>query len=199
MIWNIDSANSRVSFAIRLLSVSTTRGRFTALRGQLHIDEQNPANSWVAAQVDAASIDTRNRLRDAHLRTARFFAVKDYPTISFRSTQVEHIGGQHYRVTGDLTLRGITKPVTFDVEYRGHTPITDTRSKFVAKAEINRLDFGLGQGGGVQLVASPMVAIEVELEAVQPSVEARETVGSISSIKIDKLVCYTGTGDQFKR
>ena len=76
MTWEIDPTHSHVSFAIRVMSVSTTRGRFKALRGRLHIDEQNPTNSWVDAQVEAVSIDTRNKLRDTHLRSAAFFAVK---------------------------------------------------------------------------------------------------------------------------
>src|SRR5207248_6412083 len=116
MTWEIDSTHSHVSFAIRVMSVTTTRGRFKALGGQLHIDEQNPANSWVDAQVEVASIDTRNILRDAHLRSAAFFDVKKYPTITFTSTNVEQVGGQHYQVTGNLTLHGVTRPVTFDVQ-----------------------------------------------------------------------------------
>ena len=97
MILKIDPTCSHVSFAVRVLSVSTTRGRFHALRGHLHIDEQNPANSWVEAEVEAASIDTRNKLRDAHLRSAAFFAVRQYPSITFQSTRVEHVGGQDLR------------------------------------------------------------------------------------------------------
>ena len=101
MIWEIDPAHSQVSFAIRVMSVTTTRGSFNALRGQLHIDEQTPANSWVEAEVDAASINTHNILRDTHLRSNAFFAVKKYSTIAFRSTRVEHIGGSAYTVTGE--------------------------------------------------------------------------------------------------
>ncbi len=115
MIWEIDPAHSQVSFAIRVLSLATTRGRFNRLHGHLHIDEQNPANSWVEAEVDAASINTHNLLRDTHLRSNAFFAVKKYPTIAFKSTRVEHIGGSAYKVTGNLTLLGTTKPITFDV------------------------------------------------------------------------------------
>src|SRR5437764_11609928 len=115
MIWEIDPTHSHLSFAIRVLSVSTTRGRFHALRGHLHIDEQNPANSWVEAEVEAASIDTRNKLRDAHLRSAAFFAVKQYPTITFQSTNVEYAGDQDYKVTGNLTMHGVTRPIVFDV------------------------------------------------------------------------------------
>src|SRR6266581_4002601 len=109
MIWKIDPTHSQVSFAIRVLLVSTTKGRFNALRGHLSIDEQNPANSWVEAEVDAASIDTHKRLRDAHLRSAAFFAVKQYPTITFQSTHVEHVGGQGYKVIGNLSMHGVTK------------------------------------------------------------------------------------------
>src|SRR5579863_10204703 len=111
MIWEIDPIHSHASFSIRVMRVSTTRGRFNALRGHLHIDEHNPANSWVEAEVDAASINTHNILRDAHLRSASFFEVKKHPTIVFRSTNGEHIGGQEYKVTGNLTMLGVTKPL----------------------------------------------------------------------------------------
>ncbi|MFL5667558.1 MAG: YceI family protein [Ktedonobacteraceae bacterium] len=178
MTWEIDPIHSRVSFALRVMGVSTTRGSFNALRGRLHIDEQNPANSWVDAQVEAASIDTRNKLRDAHLRSAAFFDVKRYATITFTSTHVEHGGGQNYRVTGNLTLHGVTRPITFDVHYRGQSSMMDTRAELTAKATINRYDFGLGQGAGVRLAASSMVTIEIDVEAVQQSVERQEGVAT---------------------
>jgi len=174
MIWQIDPTHSHVSFAVRVLSVSTTRGRFHALRGHLHIDEQNPANSWVEAEVEAASIDTRNKLRDAHLRSAAFFAVKQYPTITFQSTQVEHAGGQDYKVTGNLTMHGVTKLIIFDVAYRDQGALRGARTGLRAKASITRTDFGVGRGAAVQLAASSMVTIEIELEAVQQAVEVQE-------------------------
>ena len=174
MNWKIDPTHSHVSFAVRVLSVSTTRGRFHALRGHLHIDEQNPANSWVEAEVDAASIDTHNTLRDAHLRSAAFFAVKQYPTITFRSTHVEHIGGQSYKVTGNLSMHGVIKSITFEVDYRGKSTLMDAHTGLTAKATINRNDFGVGRGAAVQLVASSIVTIEIDLEAVQQAVEVRE-------------------------
>ena len=176
MIWNIDPTHSHVSFAIRVLGVSTTKGRFHALRGDLHIDEQNPANSWVEAEVDAASIDTHNKLRDAHLRSAAFFAVKKYPTIVFQSTHVKRVSGQDYKVTGNLTLHGVTKPVTFDVTYRGQSTIMGAPTSLAAKAKVNRHDFGLGQGMAVQFAASEMATIEIELEAVQTSAQVQEAV-----------------------
>jgi polyisoprenoid-binding protein YceI len=178
MIWKIDPTHSHVSFAVRVLSVSTTRGRFHALRGQLYIDEQNPANSWVEAEVDAASIDTHNKLRDAHLRSAAFFAVKQYPTISFQSTHVEHVDGQGYKVIGNLSMHGVTKPITFDVEYRGQSTLMGARAGLTAKATINRNDFGLGRGAAVQLAASSIATIQIDLEAVQQAVEVREAVAT---------------------
>ena len=174
MIWQIDPTHSHLSFAVRVLSVSTTRGRFHALRGHLHIDEQNPANSWVEAEVDVASIDTHNKLRDAHLRSAAFFAVKQYPTITFQSTHVEHVGGQGYKVIGNLSMLGVTKPITFDVAYRGQSTLMGARTGLTAKATINRNDFGLGRGAAVQLAASSIATIEIDLEAVQQAVEVRE-------------------------
>ncbi|GAC1314434.1 MAG: YceI family protein [Ktedonobacteraceae bacterium] len=174
MTWEIDHTHSRVSFAIRVMSVSTTRGSFKALHGQLHIDEQHPANSWVDAQVEAATIDTRNKLRDAHLRTAAFFDAKKYSTITFMSTRVEHVGGQNYQVTGNLTLHGVTRPITFDVQYRGQTNLMGARTSLSAKAQINRHDFSVGQGAAVRFVASSMVTIELDLEAVQHAVEMQE-------------------------
>ena len=178
MTWEIDSTHSHVSFAIRVMPVSTTRGRFNALHGRLHIDEQHPANSWVDAQVETASIDTRNKLRDAHLRSAAFFGVKKYPTITFTSTHVEHAGGQDYKVTGNLTLHGVTRPITFDVHYRGQSSMMGVRAGLSAWATINRHDFGLGQGAAVRLVASSMVIIEIDLEAIQQLVEVQEAVAT---------------------
>src|SRR5260221_1882873 len=117
MSWEIDAMHSHVSFAVRHLMVSTVRGRFNRMRGQIHIDESHPANSWVEAEVDVATVDTQNEQRDAHLRAADFFEADTYATITFKSTKVEAVFGQEYRVTGEFTLHGVTEAVTFDVEY----------------------------------------------------------------------------------
>jgi polyisoprenoid-binding protein YceI len=175
MNWEIVSPHAHVSFAVRVMSISTTRGHFNALRGKLHIDEQNPSNSWVNAQVEAASIDTGNKLRDAHLRSATFFDVKKYSTITFKSTNIEHAGGQDYQVTGNLTLHGVTRSITFDVHYRGQSSMMGVRAGLSASTTINRLNFGLGQGAAVRLAASSMVTIEIDLEAVQQAVEEHDT------------------------
>jgi polyisoprenoid-binding protein YceI len=176
MIWEIEPTHSQVSFALRVMSVTTTRGHFNTVRGQLHIDEQNPASSWVEAEVDAASIDTQNRLRDTHLRSSAFFAVKKYPTISFRSTRVEHIGGSAYKVTGNLTLLGITKPITFEVEYSGQSAGLNAQASFTAKATINRDDFGLGHGMMVQSAAGKTATVQIAVVAIEKSVKLPETV-----------------------
>jgi polyisoprenoid-binding protein YceI len=175
MIWEIDPTHSQVSFALRVLSITTTRGRFNKLRGQLQIDEQNPANSWVEAEIDAASIHTHNFLRDTHLRSNTFFAVKQYPTISFRSTRVEHVGGSAYKVTGNLTLLGTTKPVTLDVSYSGQSAGLDARAGFTAGVTIDRDDFGLGMGMKVQSAAGKTATVEIALVAVQRSVKVPKT------------------------
>jgi polyisoprenoid-binding protein YceI len=179
MTWEIDPLHSKVSFAIRVLSVTTTRGHFNKLRGQLHIDEQNLASSWVEAEVDAASIDTHNLVRDTHLRSNAFFAVKKYPTIAFRSTRVEHTGGNAYQVTGNLTLLGMTKPVTLDVEYSGRSTEVDARASLTARATLNRDDFGLGRGMIGQSVADKMATVEIALVAVRESVKTPEAKGKV--------------------
>jgi polyisoprenoid-binding protein YceI len=163
----------QVSFAIRVMRVTTTRGRFKTLRGRFHIDEQHPTNSWVEAEVHAASIDTHNGLRDAHLRSDAFFAVKQYPKITFQSTQVAPVGDQTYQVTGKLTLRGVTRPVTFDVTYRGQNALLGAHLS--ASTTINRNDFDVGRGLGVRVAAGALVSIELELEVVQQSSEMQET------------------------
>src|SRR5260221_14481543 len=121
------------------MMVSTVRGHFRVLSGKLEIDEQHPENSWVEAEVDATSIDTRDERRDGHVRSPDFFDAPNYPKITFKSTKVEPEGDHEYRVTGDLTIRDITKRVTFEAEYfffnkapyRMHLPF------FPAKASTN--------------------------------------------------------------
>jgi polyisoprenoid-binding protein YceI len=175
MNWEIDSTHSHVAFAVRVMSITTTRGHFNTFRGKLHIDEQNPANSWVDAQVEAASIDTRNKLRDAHLRSAAFFNVKNYSTITFTSTSIEHVGGQDYQVMGNLTLHGVVRPITFDVHYQGQNSMMGVCAGLSASATINRHEFSLGQGTLVRLAASSMVTIEIDLEPIQQAVEEHDT------------------------
>ncbi|GCE27020.1 polyisoprenoid-binding protein [Dictyobacter alpinus] len=171
MTWTIDASHSHIGFAVRHMVVSTVRGQFNAVRGTLNLDEANLAASWVEAEADAASIDTHDANRDGHLRSADFFDVEKFPKITFKSTNVENDSGD-YKVTGDLTIHGVTKPVTFAVEYSGFVrdPYGLDRAGFSAQTKINRKDFGLTWGpvleaGGA--VVSDEVKINLEFEATQ--------------------------------
>jgi len=171
MAWEIDAAHSQATFSVRHMMISTVKGHFKVLSGHLHIDEQNPANSWVDAQVEAASIDTREERRDAHLRSPDFLDAVNYPTLSFKSTKVEHVSGNEYNVIGDLTIRGVTRPVTFKAEYNGQgkSPWGMQVAALSAVAKINRKDWGLNWNQALEaggwLVADE-VKIEIDLEAV---------------------------------
>jgi len=171
MAWEIDPAHSEAAFTLKHMMFTTIRGHFNVLSGHLHIDEEHPENSWVDAQADAASVDTRDARRDGHLRSPDFFDVQNYPTITFKSNKVEHTGGNEYNVTGDLTMHGVTQPVTFKAEYNGQgkAPHGLQVAGLSAKAKINRKDWGLNwnvalESGGV--LVSENINIEIDLEAV---------------------------------
>jgi polyisoprenoid-binding protein YceI len=170
MAWEIDPSHSQATFSVKHMMISTVKGHFKVLSGHLHIDEQNPANSWVDAQVEAASVDTRDANRDGHLQSPDFFDAASYPTITFKSTKVEPDGDNEYKVLGDLTIRGVTKPVVFKAEYsgQGKDPWGGTRAGLTATTKIDRRDFGLTfnaplESGGV--LVSNDVKIEIDLEA----------------------------------
>ncbi len=152
--------------------VSKVRGQFDKFDGSVYLDGENPANSHVELTIKADSIDTRNPDRDNHLRSNDFLAMKEYPEITFRSTQVEKLDDEHYRVTGDLTIRGVTKPVPVDFEFSGVVvdPWGNQRVGFEGAATINRKDWGVSwnaalDGGGVMV--SDKVNLELEVEAIK--------------------------------
>ena len=172
MAWNIDAAHSQATFSVKHMMISTVRGHFNVLSGKLKIDEAHPENSWVEAEVDVASINTRDPKRDGHLVSPDFFDAAQYPKITFKSTKVEPPGKDEYRVMGDLTIHGVTKQETFHAEYSGQ--LKDLygmqRSAFSVKGSINRKDFGLNwnvalESGGV--LVGEKVNIEIDLAAVQ--------------------------------
>lgn len=170
--WGFDIAHSSVNFWVRHLMVSKVHGRFTKWSGSFEFDEANPAASHVDVQIDAASIDTKEPQRDGHLRSPDFLAVEKHPNITFHSTGVESSSGEGYRLKGDLTIRGVTKPVLLEVEYAGRVkdPWGGERAGFTAKTSINRKDFGLSwnqalEAGGV--VVGDKVEISIEVEAVK--------------------------------
>ncbi|HLH60692.1 MAG TPA: YceI family protein [Ktedonobacteraceae bacterium] len=179
MAWEIDPSHSEASFSVKHMMFATVRGHFNVLSGHLHIDEQHSENSWVEAQVDAASVDTRDERRDGHLKSPDFFDVQNYPTITFKSTKVESAGGNEYNVTGDLTMHGITHPVTFKAEYygTGKNPWGMTVAGLSAKAKINRKDWNLNWNQALETggwLVSDEVTIEIDLEAVQKPEQVAE-------------------------
>ena len=172
MSWEIDATHSQATFSVKHMMISTVRGHFEVLSGKLHIDEEHPDNSWVEAEVDAASINTRDARRDGHLRSPDFFDVEKYPKITFKSTKVTPTGNNEYRVTGNLTMHGVTKEETFHADYSGQ--VKDLyglqRAAFTVKGKINRKDFGLNWNVGLEaggVLVGEDVNIEIDLAAVQ--------------------------------
>lgn len=175
--WQLDSAHSAVEFSARHMMVSSVRGRFDRFSVTLEADERAPEKSSVVARIDAASIDTGQEQRDGHLRSPDFLDVSKYPEIVFKSTKIEKVGGQEYLITGDLTIRGETRPVTLKTELQGIVGnMQGGRSAgFSADAKISRKDWGLSwnvalESGG--LLVSDEIEVHIELEAVQAKVEA---------------------------
>jgi polyisoprenoid-binding protein YceI len=172
--WEIDSSHAVAEFAAKHLMVSTVKGRFGHVEGTLTIDEERPENSEVFVSIDAASVDTREPKRDEHLRSDDFFAVEKYPRITFRSTRIDPVGGAAWKVQGDLTIRGVTRPVVLDAEYEGEIqdPWGSTRRGFTAETRVNRKDFGLNwnmmlEAGGV--LVGDNVKLSLGFEAVRRS------------------------------
>jgi polyisoprenoid-binding protein YceI len=172
MAWELDSAHTQVEFTVKHMMVTTVRGRFTTFGGVLDLDEQHPNASSVNITIQAASVDTGQEGRDTHLRSADFFDVVQYPTITFVSKRFESLGGERYRVTGDLTIHGVTREVPLEVDVEG--PIKDMQGKrraaFSIRGEISRKEFGLNwnvalESGG--WLVSDKVALVVEAEAVE--------------------------------
>jgi polyisoprenoid-binding protein YceI len=167
--WEVDRSHSSVEFVVRHLMVSKVRGRFGEFSGVLHIADV-PEESSVDVVIDAAGIDTRDSGRDEHLRSQDFLDIATYPTLAFRSTGVRQAGGR-WAVDGELTVKGITRPVTLDVEFEGAVanPWGNQVASFTASTEIDREDFGLTwnqalETGGV--LVGRKVRIDLSVEAI---------------------------------
>src|SRR5207302_10937825 len=143
--WAIDPTHSIAEFSVKHLVVTTVKGRFRELDGTIDVNEAQPEASSVTASIDVASVDTNVADRDAHLRSDDFFNADKNPSITFRSTKVERAGETDYKVTGDLTIRDVTKPVVFRVEFEGDIadPWGKRRAAFTATSEISRNEFGV--------------------------------------------------------
>jgi polyisoprenoid-binding protein YceI len=167
--WDLDPVHSHIGFMARHLMVSKVRGRFGQFDVQI-VTADNPVDSSVTVSIDAASVDTGNEQRDDDLRSERFLDAVQHPLITFRSTGVTAAGGDKYKVAGDLTIKGVTKPVTLDVEAGGFgpDPFGGTRAGFSATTEIDRTDFGVSFNAPVPggVMVSEKIQIEIEAEAV---------------------------------
>jgi len=170
--YTIDPAHSRIGFVARHAMVTKVRGSFNEFDGSGSFDAANPANSTLQLTIKAASIDTRNAERDAHLRSNDFFDMDTYPEITFASTSVEQTGDVRFGVTGDLTIKGVTRPVTVDFEYTGSAvdPYGNQRVGFEGSTVVNRKDWGVNwnaalEAGGV--LVSENVTLEFEVSAIR--------------------------------
>ncbi len=175
-LWNIDGAHSSINFSIRHMVVSKVRGRFAKFTGTVNLDDADITRSVVEATIDAASIDTGTAQRDTHLRSPDFFDAEHFPALTFRSTRIEKVDGDRYRVIGQLTIRDVTREVTLDAESGGRArdPWGNERVGFVAKAAIDRKDFGLAwnqalEAGG--FLVGDRVDIELDVQAVNAAAE----------------------------
>lgn len=176
-VYNVDPSHSEVSFQIRHM-VSQVRGRFNDFKGTVNLDPANLAKSSVEFRVKAASIDTASPDRDKHLRAADFFDVEKYPEITFKSTSIKPTGKDAYAVTGDFTMRGVTKKITLPVTFLGsaNDPWGNVRAGFETGTTLDRKDYGMNwntalDNGGV--ILGDDVKIAINLEATKAKAEAK--------------------------
>lgn len=176
--WQVDAAHSGVHFTVRHMVIAKVRGRFTRWTAKLQLDPADLSRSSVEVEIDAKSIDTGEPDRDTHLRSPDFLSADKFPRLEYRSRRVQVLSPDRLRVTGELTIRDVSREVTLDVEYGGlgKDPWGNQRSGFTASTSVNRKDFGLTwnqalETGGV-LVAD-RVDIEIEVEAIQQSAAAK--------------------------
>lgn len=167
--WQIDPVHSAAQFSVRHMGISTVRGAFTKLSGSVQYDAADPSRSSIDVTIDAASVDTRVTMRDNDLRSPNFFDVAKYPTLTFKSKRVEPAGKGMLKVVGDLTIHGVTKEVTLDVEGPS-APMQDPRGNThmgaSATARISRKDFGVS---GAAMMVADEVAITIDVELMKPA------------------------------
>jgi polyisoprenoid-binding protein YceI len=170
--WDFDLSHSSINFHIRHLMVSKVHGRFTTWTGKLELDDEDLTRSQLEVSIDASSIDTREDKRDAHLKSPDFLDVEKFPAITFKSNKITKTGDDEYKVVGDLTIHGVTRPVTLDVEggNRVADPWGGTRTGFSARTSISRKDFGLTwnvalEAGG--FLVGDKLDINLEIEAIK--------------------------------
>jgi polyisoprenoid-binding protein YceI len=168
--YKIDVDHSDIMFKVKHLMISTVSGIFKKFDATLELDEENFENAQVTFEADTESVDTKNEQRDAHLKSDDFFNAEQFPKMTFKSTRVERVAHNEFKLHGDLTIRDITKPIVLDVEYHGQTkdPWGNQRMGFEANGKINRKEFGLKwsavtEAGGLVVADDVKMHLNVEM------------------------------------
>jgi polyisoprenoid-binding protein YceI len=170
--YTIDASHSRIGFVARHAMVTKVRGSFNDFTGSIHLDAANPAASTAQISIDVASIDTRNEQRDGHLRTNDFFDAPTFPKITFKSTSVQQLDDEKFAVTGDLSIKDVTKAITVAFEFAGLAtdPYGNVRAGYEGTATLNRSDYGVSfnaalDTGGV--LVSDKINLELDVSAIK--------------------------------
>ena len=170
--YTIDPAHSTLGFVARHAMVTNVKGKFLDFSGSLHLDGGDPSASTASIDVKMDSIDTGSADRDGHLKSADFFKTDEFPTMTFRSTSAEALGGDDYRITGDLSILGTTKPLTIDLEFNGAAkdPFGNERVGFEGKAEILRSEWGLTWNAALEtggVLVSDKIKLNFDISAIK--------------------------------
>ncbi|MDH6516282.1 polyisoprenoid-binding protein YceI [Streptomyces sp. SAI-208] len=170
--YTIDTAHSSIGFTVRHAMVTNVKGKFNDFSGSLHLDGGDPTASTASIDVKMDSIDTGSEDRDGHLKSADFFKIEEFPTMTFRSTKAEALGDEDYRITGDLTILGTTKPLTIDLEFNGAAkdPFGNERVGFEGKAEIKRSEWGLTWNAALEtggVLISDKIKLHFDISAIR--------------------------------
>lgn len=170
--YTIDTAHTTLGFVARHAMVTNVKGKFLDFTGSLHLDGSDPAQSSASLDVKMDSIDTGSADRDGHLKSADFFKTEEFPIMTFRSTKAEALGGDDYRITGDLTILGTTKPITIDLEFNGAAkdPFGNERVGFEGKAEILRSEWGLTWNAALEtggVLVSDKIKLNFDISAIR--------------------------------
>jgi polyisoprenoid-binding protein YceI len=180
--WTFDPYHTQVEFSAKHLGMMTVRGNFNEVSATGNLDPEHPERSTVEATINTVSIRTHNEQRDKDLRSSNFLEIEKYPTMTFKSTKIEHVGGDKYKVTGDLTIKGNTKTITLNAVKYGefNDPQMGHRIGYAAETQINRKDFGMNFEAMLdgRFVVSNEIQINIEGELVEANVPAKAGAAS---------------------
>ncbi|WP_328501513.1 YceI family protein [Streptomyces sp. NBC_00457] len=170
--YTIDPSHSSIGFVARHAMVTNVKGKFLDFTGSLHLDGTDPAQSTATIDVKMDSVDTGSADRDGHLKSSDFFKIEEFPTMTFRSTKAEALGAEDYRITGDLSILGVTKPLTIDLEFNGAAkdPFGNERVGFEGKAEIKRSEWGLTWNAALEtggVLVSDKIKLNFDISAIK--------------------------------